>query len=84
MTNEEQITTPNTVGEIKQTKTEQVKNDENKLNKNKIVISTSNVNTNGVDIQDIRDTIASKDSNSFPLSKNMFKSGDDVEPFNIR
>ncbi len=57
--------------------------EEKEKNKNKIIISTSN-NSNGVDIQDIRDSIASKDSNSFPLSKKMFKSTDDVEPFNSR
>jgi len=59
-------------------------NDENKKDKknkkDKIIISTSN--PNGVDIQDIRDSIASVDSNSLPLSKNMFKSSDNVEPFN--
>ena len=59
-----------------------MKNNEEK-DKNKIIISTFN-NSNGVDIQDIRDSIASKDSNSFPLSKHMFKSSDDVEPFNNR
>lgn len=48
--------------------------------KDKIIISTSN--SNGIDIQDIRDSIASVDSNSLPLSKNMFKSNDNVEPFN--
>jgi len=57
--------------------------DSEEKNKNKIIISTSN-NSNGVDIQDIRDSIASKDSNSFPLSKKMFKSTEDVEPFNSR
>jgi hypothetical protein len=57
--------------------------EEKEKNKNKIIISTSN-NSNGVDIQDIRDSIASKDSNSFPLSKKMFKSTEDVEPFNSR
>ena len=51
-----------------------------KNKKDKIIISTSN--PNGVDIQDIRDSIASVDSNSLPLSKNMFKSSDNVEPFN--
>jgi hypothetical protein len=59
-------------------------NDENKKDKknkkDKIIISTSN--PNGVDIQDIRDSIASVDSNSLPLSKDMFKSSDNVEPFN--
>ena len=84
MITEEKINTENTIGEIKNNET---KNNETKKikpkdeNKNKIIISTSN-NSNGVDIQDIRDSIASKDSNSLPLSKNMFKSNDDVEPFN--
>lgn len=86
MISEEKINTENTVGEIKNNET---KNNETKKikpkdeNKNKIIISTSN-NSNGVDIQDIRDSIASKDSNSLPLSKNMFKSSDNVEPFNNR
>ena len=95
MTSEEKITTENTIGEIKNSETKQnvekkkngeinknMKNNEEK-DKNKIIISTFN-NSNGVDIQDIRDSIASKDSNSFPLSKHMFKSSDDVEPFNNR
>ena len=96
---EQKITTDNTIGEInlqeannykkdeKDEKDEKNKKDENKKDENKkdkIVISTSNINSNGIDIQDIRDSIAAKDSNSFPLSKSMFKSGDDVEPFNIR
>lgn len=59
-----------------------IKDSEGK-DKNKIIISTSD-NSNGIDVQDIRDSVASKDSNSFPLSKNMFKSTDDVEPFNNR
>ena len=86
MISEEKINTENTIGEIKNNET---KNNETKKmkpkdeNKNKIIISTSN-NSNGVDIQDIRDSIASKDSNSLPLSKNMFKSTDNVEPFNNR
>jgi hypothetical protein len=84
MISEEKINTENTIGEIKNNET---KNNETKKVKpkdeNKIIISTSN-NSNGVDIQDIRDSIASKDSNSLPLSKNMFKSTDNVEPFNNR
>lgn len=87
MTGGQKIITPDTVGEIKRTdeiKLDDDKSTENKPNKNKIIISTGNINSNGIDIQDIRDSIASKDSNSFPLSKNMFKSSDDVEPFNIR
>jgi len=86
MISEEKINTENTIGEIKNNET---KNNETKKvkpkdeNKNKIIISTSN-NSNGVEIQDIRDSIASKDSNSLPLSKNMFKSTDNVEPFNNR
>lgn len=98
MTTEDKINTENTIGEIKndETKNDETKNngtknkgtnknmkDAEQKNKNKIIISTSD-NSNGVDIQDIRDSIASKDSNSFPLSKNMFKSSDDVEPFNNR
>ena len=87
MITEEKINTENTIGQIKNNET--TKNNETKIgdseektkNKNKIIISTSN-NSNGVDIQDIRDSISSKDSNSLPLSKNMFKSNDDVEPFN--
>ena len=88
MITEEKINTENTIGQIKNNET--TKNNETKKigdseektkNKNKIIISTSN-NSNGVDIQDIRDSISSKDSNSLPLSKNMFKSNDDVEPFN--
>ena len=83
MTSEEKINTENTIGEIKNNETKKVKpKDKDKdKNKNKIIISTSN-NSNGVDIQDIRDSIASKDSNTLPLSKNMFKSTDNVEPFN--
>lgn len=91
MTTEEKINTENTIGKIKNNETknnetkkigdsEEKPKDKNK-NKNKIIISTSN-NSNGVDIQDIRDSIASKDSNTLPLSKNMFKSTDNVEPFN--
>ena len=84
MITEEKINTENTIGEIKNNET---KNNETKKVKpkdeNKIIISTSN-NSNGVDIQDIRDSISSKDSNSLPLSKNMFKSTDNVEPFNNR
>jgi hypothetical protein len=95
MISEEKITTENTIGEIKNSETKQnlekkkngeiTKNmkDTEEKDKNKIIISTFN-NSNGVDIQDIRDSIASKDSNSFPLSKNMFKSSDDIEPFNNR
>jgi hypothetical protein len=88
MTGEQSIDTINTIGEQPVSKTDKT-NKTNKPNKfeekkNKIVISTSYSNTDGIDIQDIRDTIASKDSNSFPLSKNMFKSSDDIEPFNIR
>jgi hypothetical protein len=84
MITEEQINTENTIGKIKNNETKKIGNSEEKSedkNKNKIIISTSN-NSNGVDIQDIRDSIASKDSNSLPLSKNMFKSTDNVEPFN--
>lgn len=88
MIGEQQITTNNTIGEIDNEQTKVKESDENKMSendkKNKIIISTNNVNSNGIDIQDIRDSISSKDSNSFPLSKNMFKSSDDVEPFNIR
>lgn len=83
MTNEEQIITENTIGEIKQNETN-VKNVKETKKSDKIIISTENSNTNGVDIQDIRDSIASKDSNTLPLSKNMFKSSEDVEPFNNR
>ncbi len=86
MTNEDQIVTKDTIGEIKQdgssiSKTEEKEKSEKK---DKIVISTENSNTDGVDIQDIKDSIASKDSNTLPLSKNMFKSSEDVEPFNNR
>jgi len=90
MINENPIITPNTVGETTEDnvdKNNTNKNNTNKNNtikKNKIIITTSSVNSDGIDIQDIRDSIASKDSNSFPLSKNMFKSTDDVEPFNIK
>jgi len=87
MTNDDPIITNNTIGEITEKNTDKNKNttDENKsIKKNKIIITTSGVNSDGIDIQDIRDSIASKDSNSFPLSKNMFKSSDDVEPFNIK
>jgi len=95
MINENPIITPNTVGETTEdnvdknntNKNNTNKNNTNKNNtikKNKIIITTSSVNSDGIDIQDIRDSIASKDSNSFPLSKNMFKSTDDVEPFNIK
>jgi len=87
MSNEETIDTKNTIGEIKENKNKNNKNEDNEdknknAKKNKIIISTSNVNSTGVDIQDIKDTIASKDSNSLPLNKNVFKSSDDVEPFN--
>ena len=84
MTTEQNINTENTIGEIKNNETKKTENSKKKpkdKNKNKIIISTSN-NSNGVDIQDIRDSIASKDSNTLPLSKNMFKSTDNVEPFN--
>ena len=84
MTNEETITTENTIGEIKNNKTKKLKDSQEKTkDNNKIIISTSD-NSNGVDIQDIRDSIASKDSNSLPINKNTFKSSDDVEPFNNR
>jgi hypothetical protein len=86
MTGDQSIVTKDTVGEIKKNvgdiKEEEKEKEKNK--KDKIIISTENSNTNGIDIQDIRDSIASKDSNSFPLSKNMFKSSEDVEPFNNR
>jgi hypothetical protein len=82
MTGEQTIVTINTIGEQPVDETDKPNKFEEK--KNKIIISTSYSNTDGIDIQDIRDTIASKDSNSFPLSKNMFKSSDDIEPFNIR
>ena len=60
---------------------EKLPNGKNRKNeKDKIIISTSN--SNGIDIQDIRDSIASVNSNSLPLSKNMFRSNDNVEPFN--
>lgn len=95
MMTEDKIDTENTIGKIKTNEIKKNikdfegkdddknydKNKDNNNNKNKIIISTSD-NSNGVDIQDIRDSIASKDSNSFPLSKKMFKSTDDVEPFN--
>ena len=98
MTTEEKINIEDTIGEIKQNietkknsgtnQNDEMKQnikdfEEKNKNKNKIIISTSD-NSNGIDVQDIRDSIASKDSNSFPLSKNMFKSSDDVEPFNSR
>lgn len=84
MTTEETITTENTIGEIKNNKTKKLKDSQEKTkDNNKIIISTSD-NSNGVDIQDIRDSIASKDSNSLPINKNTFKSSDDVEPFNNR
>lgn len=86
MENEQTIVTNDTVGEIKENATEKkeekVTKEDKEKNKNKIIISTENSNTNGIDIQDIRDSISSKDSNTFPLSKNMFKSSDDIEPFN--
>ena len=93
MSNEEQIKTENTIGEIKENVKEKGKEKketgeketgEKESKKNKIIISTGNINSNGVDIQDIRDSIASKDSNSLPLNRNIFKSSDDVEPFNTR
>ena len=98
MTTEEKINIEDTIGEIKQNietkknsgtnQNDEMKQnikdfEEKNKNKNKIIISTSD-NSNGIDVQDIRDSIASKDSNSFPLSKHMFKSSDDVEPFNNR
>jgi hypothetical protein len=84
MTTEETITTENTIGEIKNNKTKKLKDSQEKTKyNNKIIISTSD-NSNGVDIQDIRDSIASKDSNSLPINKNTFKSSDNVEPFNNR
>lgn len=86
MSNEEQIKTENTIGEIKENVKEEGNEEkevgEKESKKNKIIISTSNINSNGIDIQDIRDSIASKDSNSLPLNRNIFKSSDDVEPFN--
>ena len=87
MDDEQRIDTSNTVGEIKQNEKNNKNSEEKKeeeYKKNKIIISTNNVNSSGIDIQDIRDSVASKDSNSFPLSKYMFKSSDDIEPFNIR
>jgi hypothetical protein len=86
MTNEEQIITKDTIGEIKQDNPSlsETEGKEKSKKTDKIIISTENSNTNGVDIQDIRDSIASKDSNTLPLSKNMFKSSEDVEPFNNR
>lgn len=86
MTNEDQIVTKDTIGEIKQDGSSMSKTEEKEKSekKDKIVISTENSNTNGVDIQDIEDSIASKDSNTLPLSKNMFKSSEDIEPFNNR
>ena len=65
---EQQIDTPNTIGEIDE--------------KRKIVISTSSPPT-GINIEDIRDAVSSKDSNTFPLSKDKFKSTDEVEPFSL-
>jgi hypothetical protein len=50
--------------------------------KNKLYVSSNNT-LKGIDIQDIQDSVTPKDSNSFPLSKNMFSSGDDIEPFVI-
>lgn len=76
---EQKINTPNTVGEIEKAKPTKI----NKEDDHKIIISTS-TNSNGIDIQDIQDAVSSKDSNSFPLSKNMFNSSDGVEPFNIK
>jgi hypothetical protein len=86
MTNEDQIVTKDTIGEIKQdvSSLSNTEEKEKSEKKDKIVISTKNSNTDGVDIQDIKDSIASKDSNTLPLSKNMFKSSEDVEPFNNR
>lgn len=85
MENEQSIVTNNTIGEIKGNVTKGKEGEErNKGNKDKIIISTENSNINGIDIQDIRDSIAPKNSNTFPLSKNMFKSSDNVEPFNNR
>lgn len=86
MTNEQQIVTKDTIGEIKQDgpSLSETKEKEKSEKKDKIIISTKNSNTDGIDIQDIQDSIASKDSNTLPLSKNMFKSSEDVEPFNNR
>jgi len=86
MTDEQQIVTKDTIGEIKQdgSSLSETKEKEKTEKKDKIIISTENSNTNGVDIQDIQDSIASKDSNTLPLSKNMFKSSEDIEPFNNR
>jgi hypothetical protein len=77
---EQKINTPNTIGEIEKPKT---KSKPTKNEEHKIIISTS-TNSNGIDIQDIQDAVSSKDSNSFPLSKNMFVSSDAVEPFNMK
>lgn len=58
---------------------------ENKLDKQKdklYVLTTDEKYNMGIDIQDIKDSISSKDSNSLPLSKDVFKSGDDIEAFN--
>lgn len=86
MTDEEQIITKDTIGEIEQNGSSLSKTEEKEKSekKDKIIISTKNSNTDGIDIQDIQDSIASKDSNTLPLSKNMFKSSEDVEPFNNR
>lgn len=78
MTTNENNQNNQTHEEKKEKNTKDTKGIKNK--KDKIIISTSN--SNGIDIQDIRDSIASVDSNSLPLSKNMFKSNDNVEPFN--
>lgn len=65
---EQHITTENTVGSIPEEK--------------KINISTNN--QTGIDREDIKNSIASKDSNTLPINKNMFSSGDNVEPFYVK
>jgi len=95
---EQQINTINTIGELPKLQNENTTNEnttnenttnENTTNENKknkkdklYVLTTDQKYNMGIDIQDIKDSISSKDSNSLPLSKNAFKSGDDVEPFN--
>lgn len=81
------IVTIDTIGEIKQNKNEEQEKENEGFetkdeNKNKIIISTSNLKGNGIDVQEIRDLVTPKNSNTFPISKKMFKSSDDVEPFN--
>lgn len=90
---EQQINTINTIGELPKEQNTNITNEnitnENTINetttnkKDKLYVLTTDEKYNmGIDIQDIKDSISSKDSNSLPLSKDAFKSGDDVEPFN--